>query len=88
MDYRKWCLYVFQAHGFWCLGVGFSCCWSVWLCGSFGLECCDLIALNKNQLLVHTRTENLMQKNKGIKTEDGRGRKRCALSDTLILVYI
>lgn len=70
-DYRKWCLYVSQAHGFWCLGVGFSCCWSVESCGSFGLECCDLIALKKNQLLMHITTENLIQKSKGLNTEDG-----------------
>lgn len=56
---------------FCCLGVGFSCCWSVWSCGNFGLKCCDLIALKKTQLLVHTRAENLVQKSEGIKTEDG-----------------
>lgn len=36
-----------------------------------GLECCDLIALKENELLVHTRAENLIQKSKGIKTEHG-----------------
>lgn len=39
-------------------------------CGSFGLEC-DLIALKKNQLLVHTGAENLVQKSKGIETMCG-----------------
>lgn len=43
----------------------------MWSCGSFGLEWCDAIALKKNHLLVHTRTENLIRKSKGIKTEDG-----------------
>lgn len=47
---------------------------------ALGLECCDLIALKKNELLVHTRAENLIQKSKGIKTEQK--------SDTLILLYI